>query len=189
MDTATAPYGMTTTVRLPYERAVERTHEALGGEGFGVLTEIDVKATFKKKLDVDFRQYVILGACNPSLAYRALTEERNLGLLLPCNVVVYAGDDEGESIVAAIDPEVSLGRVGNEDLAPIAADVKARLPRARHRARTVASNAQALVVLQRARQKAAHTTLVVRRSIVAEIFMARAVHRPEGFWLRRLREE
>jgi uncharacterized protein (DUF302 family) len=129
MNTATASYGMMTTVPLPYERAVERTRDALAAEGFGVLTEIDVKATLKKKIDVDFRPYIILGACNPPLAYRALTEERNIGLLLPCNVVVYAGDEGGESIVAAIDPEVSLGRVGNEDLAPVAADVKARLRR------------------------------------------------------------
>jgi uncharacterized protein (DUF302 family) len=130
MDATTISYGMTTTVDLPYERAVERTREALGAEGFGVLTEIDVKATFRKKLDVDFRPYVILGACNPAMAHRALSAERDLGLLLPCNVVVYAADEEGKSVVAAVDPEVSLGRVGNDALAPVAADVKARLRRA-----------------------------------------------------------
>ena len=129
MDATTIPYGMTTTVNLPYERAVERTREALGAEGFGVLTEIDVKATFRKKLDIDFRPYVILGACNPPMAHRALTVEQNIGLLLPCNVAVYAADEEGQSVVAAIDPEVSLGRVGNDALAPVAADVKARLRR------------------------------------------------------------
>lgn len=122
-------YGMTTTVELPYERAVERVRDALVGEGFGVLTEIDVKATLEKKLGVEFRPYVILGACNPPLAHRALTAERNIGLLLPCNVIVYAGDRSGESVVAAIDPEVSLSRVGNESLAPVAADVKERLRR------------------------------------------------------------
>ena len=122
-------YGMTTTVDLPYERALERTREALAAEGFGVLTEIDVRATLKKKLDADFRPYVILGACNPPMAHRALTAEQNIGLLLPCNVVVYAADDDGRSVVAAVDPEVSLGRVGNDALAPLAADVKARLRR------------------------------------------------------------
>jgi uncharacterized protein (DUF302 family) len=129
MHTSTTSYGMTTTVDLPYARAVERTREALGAEGFGVLTEIDVQATLKKKLDADFRPYVILGACNPPLAHRALTAERDIGLLLPCNVVVYAADEEGKSVVAAVDPEVSLGRVGNDALVPLAADVKARLRR------------------------------------------------------------
>lgn len=130
MERTQAPaYGMSITVPLPYERAVERVREALGAEGFGVLTEIDVRATLKKKLDADFRPYVILGACNPPLAHRALTAERDIGLLLPCNVVVYAGEGEGESVVAAVDPEVSLGRVGNPALAPLASDVKARLRR------------------------------------------------------------
>ena len=129
MDATTISYGMTTTIDLPFERAVERVREALGAEGFGVLTEIDVKATLKKKLDVDFRPYIILGACNPPMAYRALTAERNIGVLLPCNVAVYAADEEGKSIVAAVDPEVSLGRVGNDALEPLAAEVKARLRR------------------------------------------------------------
>ena len=122
-------YGMTTTVDLPHAEAVQRTRDALAAEGFGVLTEIDVKATFRKKLDVDFRPYVILGACNPPMAHRALSAERNIGLLLPCNVAVYAADAEGQSVVAAIDPEISLGRVGNDALRPLAADVKARLRR------------------------------------------------------------
>ncbi|HEX6536472.1 MAG TPA: DUF302 domain-containing protein [Gemmatimonadaceae bacterium] len=122
-------YGMRTTVNLPYERAVERTREALGAEGFGVLSEIDVRGTLAKKLGVDFRPYVILGACNPPMAHRALGLERDIGLLLPCNVIVYAADEAGRSVVAAVDPEVSLGRVGNDALAPVAADVKARLRR------------------------------------------------------------
>lgn len=122
-------YGMTTAVKLPYESAVERVRDALAAEGFGVLTEIDVKATLEKKLGVEFRPYVILGACNPPLAHRALTAERNIGLLLPCNVIVYAAERSGESVVAAVDPEVSLTRVGNDALAPLAADVKARLRR------------------------------------------------------------
>lgn len=129
MDATTIAYGMATTVDLPYERAVERTREALTAEGFGVLTEIDVRATLKKKLDADFRPYVILGACNPPLAHRALVAEQNIGLLLPCNVVVYAADEEGRSVVAAVDPEVSIGRVGNDALVPVAADVKERLRR------------------------------------------------------------
>ena len=126
---STLPYGMSTTVRLPYEQAVERVRAALSAEGFGVLSEIDVRATLKQKLDADFRPYIILGACNPPLALRALTAEQHIGLLLPCNVIVYAADDEGSSVVAAVDPEVSLGRVGNDALAPLAAEVKARLRR------------------------------------------------------------
>lgn len=126
---STLPYGMSTTVRLPYEQAVERVREALSAEGFGVLSEIDVRATLKQKLDADFRPYIILGACNPPLALRALTAEQHIGLLLPCNVIVYAADDEGSSVVAAVDPEVSLGRVGNDALAPLAAEVKSRLRR------------------------------------------------------------
>ena len=129
MDAPTIPYGMTTLINLPYERAVERAREALGAEGFGVLTEVDIRATLKKKLDVESRPYTILGACNPPLAHQAFNAEPNIGLLLPCNVVVYATDDEQRSVVATIDPEVSLGRVGNDALAPLAADVKARLRR------------------------------------------------------------
>lgn len=129
MTTETTDYRMTTTVDLPYERAVERTREALAAEGFGVLSEIDVKATLKKKLDADFRPYVILGACNPPLAHRAFSTELDIGVLLPCNVIVYAADEPGKSVVSAVDPEVSLSRVGNETLRPVAADVKTRLTR------------------------------------------------------------
>lgn len=130
MATNTMDFRMSTTVDLPFDRAVERTKEALAKEGFGILSEIDVKATLRKKLDVDFRPYVILGACNPPMAHRALTAERDIGVLLPCNVVVYAADTEGKSVVTAVDPEVSLSRVGNEELRPLATDVKARLRRA-----------------------------------------------------------
>ena len=129
MITQTTPYGISTTVALDYDRAVERTREELAKEGFGVLSEIDVAATLKKKLDVDFRPYVILGACNPSLAHRALTAERDLGLLLPCNVIVYAGDRPGESVVAAMDPVQALALTGNDDIRPIAEDVRKRLTR------------------------------------------------------------
>ena len=94
----TTRYGISTSIPLPYERAVARTREELEREGFGVLSEIDVRATLKRKLDADFRPYVILGACNPALAYQALTAERDIGLLLPCNVVVYAADDPERSV-------------------------------------------------------------------------------------------
>ncbi|HEX9085537.1 MAG TPA: DUF302 domain-containing protein [Gemmatimonadaceae bacterium] len=126
----TTRYGIGITVPLPYERAVERTKEALATEGFGVLTEIDVAATLKKKLDVEFRPYVILGACNPPLAYRALSAERDIGLLLPCNVIVYADDIPGRSVIAAMDPVEALRLTGNEEIGPLAEDVKARLTRA-----------------------------------------------------------
>ena len=122
------PYGFGAETDLPYEQAVERTKAALKAEGFGVLSEIDVKATLKQKLDVDFEKYVILGACNPQLAHRALTEEHELGLLLPCNVVVHEHD--GRTVVSAADPEVMLGVVDNPALAAIASDAKERLTRA-----------------------------------------------------------
>ena len=123
------PYGLSVEVSLPYDTAVERIREELSKEGFGVLTEIDVRATLKKKLDVDFRPYVILGACNPPLAHRALTEEPDIGLLLPCNVVVYSGDSPTTSTIAAIDPVAQLGIAANDDLAPLADEVRARIQR------------------------------------------------------------
>ncbi len=125
----TTRYGISTPVHLPYDRAVERTREELAKEGFGVLTEIDVRATLKKKLDVDFRPYIILGACNPPLAHQALSAERDIGLLLPCNVIVYAGDEPGESIVAALDPVAALELSGNDAVGPLAAQVRAKLER------------------------------------------------------------
>jgi uncharacterized protein (DUF302 family) len=125
----TTEYGLSVEVALPYDRAVERTREELGKEGFGVLTEIDVKATFKKKLDEEFRPYVILGACNPPLAHRALTTERDIGLLLPCNLVVYSSDDPERSVVAALDPVKQLGMAGIEALEPVAQDVRGRMER------------------------------------------------------------
>ena len=125
----TTRYGIGTTVDLEYGQAVERTKEALAAEGFGVLSEIDIAATLKKKLDADFRPYVILGACNPPLAHRALTAERDLGLLLPCNVVVYAADEAGRSVVAAMDPEAALELTGNPEVREVAREVRARLER------------------------------------------------------------
>ena len=130
MVTATSRYAVGTTVALDYPHAVERVKEVLAAEGFGILCEIDVAATMKKKLDVDFRPYVILGACNPPLAYRALTAERDIGLLLPCNVVVYADDIPGRSVIAAMDPVVALEVTGNASIRPLAEDVKSRLTRA-----------------------------------------------------------
>lgn len=130
MTTDTMNFRMTTTVDLPFDRAVERTKAALATEGFGILSEIDVRATLRKKLDVEFRPYVILGACNPPMAHRALTAERDIGVLLPCNVVVYSGDTPDLSVVSAVDPEVSLSRVGNESLRPLATEVKGKLRRA-----------------------------------------------------------
>ncbi len=130
MLTQTTRYGFSVQVPLPYEDAVVRTREELGKEGFGVLTEIDVKATLKKKLDVDFRPYVILGACNPPFAYRALQAERDIGLLLPCNVIVYAGEEPGTSVVAAMDPEAALQLAEASGIEEVAAEVKARLERA-----------------------------------------------------------
>ena len=125
----TTRYGISTTVPFEYGRAVERTKEELAKEGFGVLAEIDIAATLKKKLDVDFRPYVILGACNPPLAHRALTAERDIGLLLPCNLIVYAGDTPGSSVVAAMDPEAALELTGNPEVRDVAREVKARLER------------------------------------------------------------
>ena len=113
---------------MDYDVAVERTTELLAEEGFGVLTEIDVKATFKKKLDLDFKRYVILGACNPELAHRALSGEPILGVLLPCNVVVM--DREGGGvIVAAFKPTAGFSLVDNPEVAPIAEQVEEKMRR------------------------------------------------------------
>ncbi len=131
-------YGFSAEVGVPYESAVALTKEALAASGFGVLTEIDVKATMKKKLDVDFRPYVILGACNPPIAHRALTEELEMGLLLPCNVVVHAGDHEGTAVVAVLDPVVQLGVTGRDDLEPLALEVRGLLQQALERVRSAA---------------------------------------------------
>jgi uncharacterized protein (DUF302 family) len=119
-------YGYSCQVDAGFEETRERVVAALKEQGFGVLTEIDVKATMKKKLDADFRKYVILGACNPPLAHRALSAEPDVGLLLPCNLIVYENDGGG-STVAAIDAEVQLALVGRPDLAGVAREVTAHL--------------------------------------------------------------
>ncbi len=119
-------YGITVSVDRPYADTVQAVRAALGEQGFGVLTEIDIAATLKEKLDVDVPPQVILGACNPPLAHRALQTEGDIGLLLPCNVVVRAGDD-GRTVVAALDPDAMVGLTGNEGLRPVADDAGARL--------------------------------------------------------------
>ncbi len=120
-------YGFGAKVSMSYEQAVSRVKELLQSEGFGVLTEIDVKKTMKEKLNAEFRKYVILGACNPTLAHRALGVELEIGLLLPCNVIVY--EDDGGAVVSIMDPIAALGVVGNERLEPIAAEARERLER------------------------------------------------------------
>jgi len=122
------PYGLSVDVDLPYDQALEKVTEALKTEGFGVLTTIDVKATMKAKLDVDFRRYVILGACNPPLAHSALSEELEIGLLLPCNVIVYERD-EGGSTISAINALAAMSFTGNPALETIAQEASARLER------------------------------------------------------------
>ena len=123
-----ASYYYSRILDLPLEQAEARVREELQREGFGVLTEINVKETLKKKLDVDFRPYKILGACNPSLAHRALQAEDKIGTMLPCNVVVQEVDGR-RTEVAAIDPVASMQAVENEGLAEIAGDVRSRLRR------------------------------------------------------------
>ena len=122
-------YGLRVTLPVAYDQAVEHATAALKAEGFGVLTTIDVKQTIKQKLDKDFRRYVILGACNPPLAHRALTAELEVGLLLPCNVIVYETTPD-HSVVAAMAPLAALDVVGNPELHEIAKEVDARLKRA-----------------------------------------------------------
>ena len=123
-----ARYGLTIRVHAPVKEVIDRTRAALAEQGFGVLTEIDVAATLKTKLGVDVPAQVILGACNPALAHRALGIEPDLGLLLPCNVVVRA-DDDG-TLVTALDPELMVSVPGRPELEPIAAEARDRLTRA-----------------------------------------------------------
>ncbi len=116
-----------THMNLPYEQVLERVATALQAEGFGVLTEIDVQATLKKKLNVDFRRYAILGACNAPVAHQALTTELEIGLLLPCNVIVY--EDDTGTVVSILDPQVLVTLSGNTALQSPMADAHARLAR------------------------------------------------------------
>jgi uncharacterized protein (DUF302 family) len=122
----TTKYAYKTTVKLSHEDAIQKVTEELKKEGFGVLTEIDVQATMKKKLNVDFRKYKILGACNPPNAYKALQAEADIGLMLPCNVVVYEKED-GKTVVAAVDPVASMKAVENINLESMAQEVRSKL--------------------------------------------------------------
>jgi len=127
MTVPNARYGLTKELPdVPYDDAVSRTTDALKAEGFGVLTTIDVKATMKEKLDIDFKRYVILGACNPPLAHQALSAEPLIGLLLPCNVVVMEGDGGG-SVVSAFKPTEGFSLVDNDGVQPLAKEVEERL--------------------------------------------------------------
>jgi uncharacterized protein (DUF302 family) len=120
-------YGFSKTVALPYEQAIEKVTAELKKEGFGVLTTIDVKETLKQKINVDFKKYVILGACNPPIAHKALQEEEELGLLLPCNVIVYEKDNQTK--VSIFDPLVMTKIIDNEKIKPVAEEVKQKLQR------------------------------------------------------------
>jgi uncharacterized protein (DUF302 family) len=121
-------FSMKRTLESTFDEALQRVPEALKSEGFGVLTEIDVKQTLKNKLGVDFRRYKILGACNPPLAHEALSTELEAGVMLPCNVVVYEGDD-GRAVVLAVDPMQTMA-AGDSRLSPLAAAVREKLERA-----------------------------------------------------------
>jgi len=121
-------YHFTKVSRMPFEQAVKKVIEALKDEGFGILTEIDVKATLKKKLDVDFRNYSILGACNPPFAYQALQAEDKIGTMLPCNVIVQE-TAEGVVEISAVDPVASMQAIHNPALESIAVKVREKLRR------------------------------------------------------------
>ncbi len=121
-------YGLSKELDMPFDDALERVKDALKSEGFGVLTEIDMQATLKQKLQVDFRKYQIIGAWNPPLAHTALQAELQVGLLLPCNVIVYEENDG--TTVAAFDPVAAMGLAQNADLEDVAREAKARLKRA-----------------------------------------------------------
>jgi uncharacterized protein (DUF302 family) len=128
----TSTYGFGIDVPLEHDAAVARAKAALADEGFGILCEIDVAATMKKKLGVEFRSYVILGACNPPLAHRALEAELDVGVFLPCNVVVYADSEPARSVITVMDPVAAFELAGNASLEFIASEVRARLVRALH---------------------------------------------------------
>ncbi|MFF0526755.1 DUF302 domain-containing protein [Nocardia amikacinitolerans] len=128
MTEAAIPLGLSTTLATDFDNAVELTREALAAQGFGVLTEIDMRATMKAKLGHDMEDYLILGACNPPLAHRAVEVDRQIGLLLPCNVVVRrARDTTGTIVVEAMNPQLMVQVTGEPALAPIAADAAIRL--------------------------------------------------------------
>lgn len=119
-------YAIRRELHQTFEDVLAKIPEALKAEGFGILTEIDVQETLKKKLGTAFRRYKILGACNPPFAHQALQAEIDIGVMLPCNIVVYESDD-GKTVVAAIDPEKTMATVGNAALEPLAAEIKRKL--------------------------------------------------------------
>lgn len=118
-------YGYNKKLNMDFEETIQKTREELKKEGFGVLTEIDVKETLKKKLGVEFDNYIILGACNPSFAYKALQSEHEIGLMLPCNVIIY--EKEGKTFVSAILPTIAMGIINNENLKAIAVQIEEKL--------------------------------------------------------------
>ncbi len=118
-------YGITVRMLAPFGEAVARVRDALRAQGFGVLTEIDVQATLREKLGEEMEQYVILGACNPALAHRALSADRRIGLLLPCNVVVRA--EAGQTVIEALDPQAMVAVAGEASLQPVADEAASRL--------------------------------------------------------------
>jgi uncharacterized protein (DUF302 family) len=120
-------YAFTVHLDMPYEQARERTEVVLKEQGFGIVTELDIRATFKAKLDRDFRKYAILGACNPNLAFRALSSEPQVGLLLPCNVIIYEDADGAGSTVSVVDPMGMLGDIEGDELQAVADDAHGRL--------------------------------------------------------------
>lgn len=124
----TTSYAFGKTVAISYRDAQQKVREELQKEGFGILTEIDVPAKFREKLGREFRDYIILGACNPALAWEAFGRELNIGTLLPCNVVVYTGDG-GETVVMVMDPVAALGMIGNPELSAIARTVREKMER------------------------------------------------------------
>ncbi|RAK06509.1 uncharacterized protein (DUF302 family) [Halanaerobium saccharolyticum] len=121
-------YGIQRTVKLSYQETIDKAKEELKKEGFGVLTELDMKKIFKEKLDKEMNNYIILEACNPAFAFEGIAEEPGLGLLLPCNVIVYETENQ-EVKVAAVDPEKALGMSANKRVNEIAQEIKARLER------------------------------------------------------------
>ena len=127
MSKPLAEYAFTVHLDLPYEQAREKAEAALKDQGFGIVTEVDMRRTFSHKLDVEFRKYTILGACNPSLAIRALSAEPQVGLLLPCNVIVYEDEEGAGSTVSVVDPLGMLGEIDVAELQAVADDAHSRL--------------------------------------------------------------
>lgn len=121
-------YGIRALLSLPFDQALQETRAALKEEGFGILAEMDIRKAMQEKLGVEIPPYVILGACNPPLAHKALQAEREIGILLPCNVIVY--EKEGAAVVSAMNPDVAMGIVANQALQEVASEARTRLQRA-----------------------------------------------------------